>query len=183
MSRKRQDIFPQIITVSTNVPSGVADYSVIQFNLPVSRVGTSRNKAQVVEILWVDYYPGVSDFSDNEGSYIMYLSTGTLRETDDGCTYTTFSEDVANPRTMAPVIMDRTFTTSGAKVALLPMRVDLTDCAGNGTLVGTSSLFLVYGNLAGANAASGTAKIAYRIVEVGITEYVGIVESQANLTT
>ncbi len=60
----------------------------------------------------------------------------------------------------------------------MPIVIDTTDTDGNGILVATDRLFIVGGNLSGIVAATYVAKIMYRLVEVGITEYVGIVQSQ-----
>lgn len=56
----------------------------------------------------------------------------------------------------------------------------MTDGAGNGMLVATDRLTMVYGDVASAIVSSCSVHILYRLVEVGIEEYVGIVQSQAS---
>lgn len=179
--KKRQDIFPQILTVSTNVAGAVSDYVVQKFALPVSRVGTSRNKAQVIEILWVDHYPAILDAADTTAGFVSYLAPNTSRATGDTCTVNTVQEDVEKAEVMALVYRRQLLTTDGILQFTMPYRVDMTDGCGNGTLVATSQLSLVYGNFGGTTEANTTIKLCYRIVEVGITEYVGIVESQSSV--
>lgn len=180
--RSRQDVFPQILTVSTNDVGAVDDYIVQQFSLPVNRVVTGRaGRAQVIELLWVDYFPGMRNVADTTSTTVAYLTSGSLRTNSDTCTVITIAEDVSHPLTIAPVVINRSFTTSGAASTVYPIRVNLTDTAGNGTLVATSRLDLVFGDVDGAAVSACTAKICYRIVTVGVTEYVGIVQSQSNV--
>lgn len=177
--RSRKDIFPQVLSITTATAGATDDYVVQDFSLPVSRVGTSVNKAQVVEILWVDYYPGAITISDTACQLYAYLTTANIHENGDTATLSQYQADISRAQTLAPVMHVTLLTTSGAQAFKLPIRVNLTDGAGNGVLVATSQMTLVFGSVANAAGAACTAKIAYRIVEVGITEYVGIVESQS----
>lgn len=177
--RSRKDIFPQILSITTAVAGGVDDYVVQDFSLPVSRVGTSVNKAQVVELVWVDYYLGAATITDTAAQLFAYITTANIHDNGDVSTLATYQADIARAQTVAPVLSCSALTTSGELYLTMPLRVNLTDGAGNGILVGTSQMSLVFGAVANAAAAACTAKIAYRIVEVGITEYVGIVESQS----
>ena len=180
-SRRRKDVFPQILTVSTNTPAGASDYAVQEFALPVSRIGGSVNKATVVELVWIHYYPAITDYADTSAQYAMYVSTGTLHQTSDAATAITIAEDFASARTIAPIFFSRVLTTSGNQEIKYPLKVDLTDDAGNGILVGVDTMALVYANVAGTTASYGTVKMAYRLVEVGLPEYVGMVQSQAQV--
>ncbi len=61
-----------------------------------------------------------------------------------------------------------------------PIHVDLTDSNGRGILVATQTIIVHGANTSGTAATNRTytAKCGYRLVEVGIKEYVGIVQSQ-----
>lgn len=89
-----------------------------------------------------------------------------------------FAVDAVSPLNFAMAIRNRVQTTSGASAVTMPIHIDMTDGAGNGFLVATDRMF-IYGAGVG-NSVAGTyiAKILYRLVEVGITEYVGIVAGQ-----
>jgi len=86
--------------------------------------------------------------------------------------------DAISPLNFGIAIVNRILTTSGAAGVTYPVTIDTTDGAGNGMLVATDRMF-IYGGAAG-NTTAGryTAKILYRLVEVGIQEYVGIVAGQ-----
>ncbi len=71
------DVNPQYLTVFATAPL-INDYVIKQINLPVTRLGGSKNKAVVFEILSVDWYFAV----DNIDSVITqtnmgFFSTGT----------------------------------------------------------------------------------------------------------
>lgn len=177
--RSRKDIFPQVLSITTANAGDTDDYVVQDFALPVSRVGTTVNKAQVVEIIWVDYYMGATTITDTACQLYAYLTTANIHENGDTATLTQYQADISRAQSLAPVLSVTNLVTSGELYLTAPLRINLTDSAGNGVLVATSQMTLVFGQIANAAAAACTAKIAYRIVEVGITEYVGIVESQS----
>jgi len=109
---------------------------------------------------------------------IGFLSTVLTRVEQETCTVGSMSTDCINPLNFAIAIYNGRETTSGASTSLYPIHINTTDNNGNGMLVGTDRMF-VYGGSAG-NAVAGryTCKILYRLTEVGITEYVGIVAGQ-----
>jgi len=71
------DVNPQYLTVSTTAEA-VNDYTIQQINLPVTRLGGSKNKAVVFEVLRVDWYLSVGQLASAVSqTYIGFLSTGT----------------------------------------------------------------------------------------------------------
>jgi hypothetical protein len=78
-----------------------------------------------------------------------------------------------DPKSFAMAFLDAPQTTVGA----FPVTIDLTDSNGNGMLIATDSLYVVAANVSG-TASEAICKVFYRLVNVGITEYVGIVQSQ-----
>jgi len=54
----------------------------------------------------------------------------------------------------------------------------LTDNMGNGILIATDRIFVVGGSFGSALVARATCKILYRQTNVGVMEYIGIVQSQ-----
>jgi len=173
------DIKPQILTFATGVAPAVAQYVTNQLAFPVPRFGTSSKKATITEILWVDWYIGLADLGDTSQTQLAFLSTNAgIRSDGDACTSATFTADVIDPTVFAAVMDNITLTTSGSTKHMLPIRVDLTDQNGNGLLIATDRLAIYGGNIGGTNASDYIAKIAYRLVDVGIEEYVGILASQ-----
>jgi len=72
------DVNPQYLTVST-LTAAINDYSIQQINLPVTRLGGSKNKAVVFEVLSVDWYLQTGDGFDSTlpQTHVGFLSTGT----------------------------------------------------------------------------------------------------------
>lgn len=175
------DRFPQLLTATTGVAGAVDDYVVSTITLPRADSGRG-SKRMVYEILKVYYYIGVEDPSDGTSIHAAYLATTTPRASADTCTGATLVADFQVPTVFAPVLFNRNVNTSGGTTTTLPMVVDLTDDAGNGILVATERITLVGGSAGNTAAASYTAKILYRIVDVPALEFVGIVQSQISGT-
>ncbi len=81
MSRARSkglgDINPQYLSAFTT-SAAVNDYSIKQINLPVTRLGGSKNKAVVFEILSIDWYLAVGNIDSSITQTVFsFLSTGT----------------------------------------------------------------------------------------------------------
>ena len=171
------DIKPQIFTGTSGTAGAVDDYVVGSLQLPVPRFGTQRSRATVFEVLSVQWFVGNRD-SDTTATHFAYLSTVALRSDGDTSTDATFVTDIQDPRVFAPVFIDRSFTTSGGSTLISPVQVDLTDKNGNGIIIATDRLFVTYGNSNGSVASEAVVKILYRMVNVGVQEYIGIVQSQ-----
>jgi hypothetical protein len=171
------DIMPQYFTFDTGDAGAVDDYTVKQIALPVPRFGTMREKATIFEILSVDYYHNIVD-TDSATAVISYLTTAPQHASADTATRTTMANDVAEPQTIAPVFTDRSLTTSGAAIRIQPFHVDTTDQNGNGILVATDKISIVNGSAGNTSVGRTTAKVMYRLVNVGVEEYIGIVQSQ-----
>lgn len=71
------DLNPQFLSIA--VISAATDvYTTVQVALPVTRIGGSKNKAMVFEILAVHWYLDIADgFEDTQWSNFTFLSTGT----------------------------------------------------------------------------------------------------------
>lgn len=173
------DIKPAILTLATQNASAVAQYISSQFAFPVPRFGTAKDKATITELLWIHYYLGFGDLADIANTHAAFLSTNpNLRTDGTTCTSATLQEDLLDPTVFGFAMDNVTVTTSGAMQHLAPLVVDLTDRNGNGILIATDRITLYYGDIGGTNVSRAIAKIAYRIVDVGLEEYVGILASQ-----
>ena len=172
------DIKPQILTLDSGTLGGLSDYVVNRIALPVPRFGNMKTKAIIFEILYVDWYMGIEDLADHENTKFAFLTTSTTRQGGDTASFGSGATDVTDPKTFAFVLRDQTLETSGAGEVKMPIRINLTDDNGNGHLVATDQLSIVYADVAGSVVSSCVAKVGYRLVNVGIQEYVGIVQSQ-----
>ncbi len=172
------DIKPQYLTLNTGV-TAVDDYTVNQVALPVPRFGTMKTMATIMELLSVDWYINIVDAGDIAKADWAYFTTSTTRQDGETSTLATAATDVEDPQTFGFVLVSKEQATAvGINTQIFPTHIDFTDQNGNGILVATDRLFVVGGNVAGTAAGNYTAKLKYRQVNVGITEYVGIVQSQ-----
>lgn len=172
------DVKPQIITLTTGFPTTVATYSVNKTTLPVPRFGSQKNMSTITEILWVDWYIQMEGLQDAATTGWAFLSTTLSRSDGDTATLASLVLDLEDPRTFALAMVDKNLTTSGATAVIYPIHIDLTDNNGNGLLIAVDSLVAIQGNVANATNATAVAKIGYRLVNVGLDEYIGIVQSQ-----
>lgn len=165
---------PQIITIGIPAAASINAYSSVEFNVPRIIMG-SRDSATVMEILKVWFYVGIQDASDASSRLSGNLSTTLIRNQDDAVSLVSQVNDILNPTVFAATWADR----QGASFSLsLPLTKDLTDNNGNGILIATDKLFATTSMLANTAVSDSVVKILYRMVNVGITEYVGIVQSQ-----
>ncbi len=172
------DIKPQVFTMDTGTQGAANDYVVNQISLPVPRFGTLKTKATIMEILSVDWYLNIENAADSISSAFAFLTTSTLRTDGETSTLLTAAADVSEPRTFAFALQESVLGTQGAFSRTFPVHLNLSDNNGNGILVATDKLFVVGAGVGEATTGSFIAKVLYRLVNVGITEYVGIVQSQ-----
>ena len=172
------DIKPQVLTVSTIAAAGPDDYSVTQVNLPVPRFGTMKTKATVFEILSLRWFPIIADLADVTNTKVVFFATQALRAQNETCTLATLTADAQDPTVFGYALIHKSVSTNGGTVDLFPLSVNMTDQNGNGYIVATDRLFFHVGDVAGTSVGASICKITYRLVNIGITEYVGIVQSQ-----
>jgi len=171
------DVKPQYLTL-TSGSNDPDTFDVTVFALPVPRFGTMKSKATVFEILSVDWYLAPAILTDGVHAVFAYLTTSPNRSDTEPFILQDIAIDVARPQTFAAVGKNNILIVQGGLNASFPAHVDLTDGAGNGFLVATDSLSLVVANVDDAAAAITVCKVKYRLTNVGISEYVGIVQSQ-----
>jgi len=141
---------------------------------------SGTDQATITEILRVDWYLGVGDLGDGTTIHFGFLNTRVSHQQDDPVTEATIAADLRDPGTFAMMLWQKElFGTAGVADLELPMSLDMTDNNGNGFLVGSNRMILTTGAFGNANAVGGVVKILYRLVNVGIREFVGIVAGQA----
>jgi len=153
-------------------------YAVSEANLPIQRPNATGKKAVIMEILRVDWYQCLEDGAQGTLTTWSYLTTNTQRQTGETASDLEMANDAADPRTFANAGDFRLLQTSGAIDRRMPHSVDMTDGAGNGYLFAADTLTMVSMNRGSVQTSSVIAKILYRWVEVGLIEYLGIVQSQ-----
>ncbi len=171
------DVKPQIMTIT--VPAGPAtdNYSVQEFAIP-RIVMQSDRAATVMEILKVWYYPGF-DVTDSTITHVAFLSFRQLRAIGEGANPGTILNDWEASSSFAVTVQSLVTTGAGGSTTYnLPMENDLTDSNGNGIMVATDRLFAQIATINNSIAFGAAVKILYRMVNIGILEYIGIVQSQ-----
>jgi len=172
------DVKPQLMTVSSGSSTAPDDYVTALISLPVPRFGAQKNKATIFELLSVDWYVNIGDMLDSLATSWAWLSTIQGRVNAEVSNLATLNEDIGNARNFALVVRSRAFVTSGMQTFHMPVHVDLTDNNGNGILIATDRIQVTTGNFGGTTGGESIAKILYRLVNVGVQEYVGIIQSQ-----
>jgi len=172
------DIKPQLLTVAGANAVATTVYNVQQVSLPVAKVGFQKSKAQIVEILKVYFLMGTEDYANAADKiFWAFLTTNTNRANATTANVGNSVQDFDDSRTFAYAQMAVGATTSGVSQGHVIER-DLTDQNGNGFLVATDQIDFVYSGIGQATGISTSVKILYRYVNVGIQEYVGIVQGQ-----
>lgn len=177
MNSKSGDLKPQILTLITAIGPASA-YVTATSILPVPRFGTTKTKATIFELLWVHWYLAIDTFSIIDVVRWAWLSTVNTRATGEVTSLVTSLEDLQDPRAFAFVMEETQFAVQGLTYKSVPVRMDLTDNNGNGILIATDRLQITGGAFGAGASGSFVAKVGYRLVNVGIQEYVGIVASQ-----
>ncbi len=165
------DIKPQWLTATSSTLSAVNDYSVAVIDLPVPRFGPTQKTATVTEILRVDWYFNLADAAVENSQALGFLDTSTQLVTGAAASFINFAEQLGKPSVICAAY-------DGFGPAHMPMSVDCTDGNGNGILVAADRIDMVVGYMNNTAFGLTVCKILYRLVNIGITEYVGILQSQ-----
>jgi len=165
------DLKPQIFSIQAT-QTAADTFTTVTFRTPVPHMPTA-NKATVMEILQVY----LDDFlaSQEVDSFV-----GVILQSGSATPNSSFTVAIADPRVIA--FMDYRLSAVGSPTALLerafPRVMDLSDGAGNGILLATDTLTLAIYSSSTSVAHVVTAKLIYRMTNVSMMEYVGIVQSQ-----
>lgn len=171
MSRPIQtDIFPQ--QASFSVAESAADTTTTaRINLPISRL-PNQSRVQVIEItkIWLEFSNNQSATGDSVGAALCFRDFGTTDAllSDPACFFK-FRETAI-------------ISTNGGFIHPITHEFDLTTGGGRGFLIATDSIFAQVQSASIGSAVTVRFKIWYRFVQVGLQEYIGIVQQQSSLT-
>lgn len=163
------DVNPQYLNAFV-LESGSDTTTTTQIPLPIQRLPQGGpGRAQVMEVLkvWWDM-PTAFAAGEADQSFLALLSTKSFGTTAGQSTDSTI---ISFWRWVKGI------TTSGTFQHQFPVVCDLTDGAGHGILVASDNLFL-QASSSGMGALQVNLKIQYRMKNVSMAEYVGIVQSQ-----
>jgi hypothetical protein len=175
-----QDVNPQVWTIQVVQSSSDANAQ-LQLPTPVSVYQTTGSGTQVLEILRVTWDTTGFAPSGSATTYniIGYIATASLPGPQNK---TDVEALVANPLVISYVQKNYYEVTAASyQIDTDPFQLDYTDGAGHGILVATRNIYLgisTNGGTATGKANYATARILYRLKNVDLADYVGIVASQ-----
>lgn len=151
--------------------------------LPIQRISTPQGKAQIIEVLKVHWQmSGFLPTPIGTASFGIFanLSTksagGSLAQAQDA-PHHGYCIDNNN----IVIYTDQSTNGSAFWQFETPTRHDLTDGAGHGVLVATDQIFVTAFKPVGIATTAPSVvhvRILYRVKDVGLAEYIGIVQSQ-----
>lgn len=173
------DVKPQWSVAQNVANAGAGLYTHSEISTPIPRAGMRNDKATIMEILQVQFFSDSHyDRADISFTRIMNLATKQLHSTGDTCDTASVNDDLNESTIIAQILEAQGTTTSGVSMWHLPTTIDLRDGFGNGMLVATDKLHFSSGNIGATTAQKTSIRYQYRLVDVSIVEYVGIVQSQ-----
>jgi len=168
---KRKDVYPQFMSF-TVVETALNTFTPIRVQMPIARRPGAK-RITVIEVLKV-----------------MVSLRGETRATSDFVTVAlSFRESNAADLLLYESANNwfwwerrYTVTTSGATVDVEPYEFRYDTGGGKGFLIATDSIFANIQGSSQATPVTAGFKILYRFVEVGLEEYIGIVQQQSSQT-
>ena len=164
------DVNPQYMN-ATVTQSAANTFTQVQMTMPLDRFRLTSSRVGAIEILKVYFYLGITQYTAVTNNQQLTLALTTISHSAR-----TLPND---PTIIAQYDYVQTFTTSGVVMNVWPYVIDLTDGAGHGMICAVDSLYF---SVWTANWATSTnnayVKILYRYKNIGLPEYVGIVQSQ-----
>jgi len=163
------DVNPQFLSFSA-VQSGADATTTTQQTLPIEKYGNNgQNRARVVEILKA--FTSFSIPAETDSIQTLIISTNNNAATAPAAGF-------ADTRVFVAYSRRTLLTTSGQLSIVEPQVWDLTDASGHGVLVATDNIFAQVSSTGTSLTNTAFIKLLYRFKEVGLTEYIGIVQSQ-----
>lgn len=169
-----RDVNPQFMH-GRATQSGNDATTTTTFRTPITRIPDS-DRVTIMELLkvYVDFAQ-LNGTAVAETNYDLQIQFSTVSLGTN-----TVAWDDPNVFAKAQVTQRKAFTAGGSYAVVYnePFELDLTDGAGHGILIATDS---IYGQVSSANTGTTNTvyfKLLYRFKEVGLIEYVGIVQSQ-----
>jgi hypothetical protein len=176
------DVNPQIYTLTVREQN--IDLSAVNaFPVPVYRFPLKRDRAMVMEILRVQWIIENVATVAAQNSLVALLSTSVPAGLTNLGASTEAEQFLAisGPTVVDAISLDGLFATAvGFAFTSRIIDHDKTDSAGHGILVATDQIYIALGSLGTGIPNAVCAKIIYRWKEVGLAEYIGIVQAQQN---
>lgn len=169
MSRKKVlDAFPNYLSGELTL-SAQNTFTTTRVNTPIPRIATSGRNPTIMEILWVDWQPSALDLIADSDLVQAMISVGSVPTTMLG---------ISDGSVLTKIVLDTQLTTSGETILKLPLRSDLQSTDGYGQLLASDAFHVSASSTGQAAATVWQWRLYYRFVQVPVTEYIGIVQSE-----
>lgn len=170
---------PEEAVILLNAPTAVDQYSTSVITLPIIRPNAMTDEEVVIpELLWVDYYFGVSDATDQQTTKAVYLSPVRIRTSDATSTVSSVLDDLSDTRVIGGKIVQKILTTSGATTTQFPLTYNFQDSTGKGYLWGAQNMWVTSADIANTSTERCVARVHYRWTAVTLLDYMNIVQNQ-----
>lgn len=170
------DVSPQYFTISSGTQTALNTYREGAIPTPVPRNKVQSGEVTVMEILKIYFDLAEPDTNNSAAGNVLQVQAQLATKSQ-------IAIDPSQPTVFAWAnkIIRGAFTAAGTygTAYMEPLVWDATDGAGHGILVATDNIFFGINtvNFAGAFA-TASCKILYRMKNVSLAEYIGIVQSQ-----
>lgn len=187
------DVNPQWMTIGITIPAPGNVQRIVP--VPIARLPEHNGRAIVMEILKIFWDSGHQVLAATEAAGSSQRTAALLLSTNSSPFNIASNADYNSVKVSGTLIdyyEDSQYAvwsgTSGnagySELFRDPTVHDLTDGQGHGVLVATDQMFLTglcstISNNANTTPLSGVCRILYRFKEIGLTEYIGIVQSQS----
>jgi len=163
-----KDVNPQ--TLGGKVTESAANtFTEVEISVPVLRVTVTPNRAQVIEVLKVEFQYLGELFNLLAEQCQMSLTTRSVSST----------AQMDNSNLLAMWSQGLAILTTGGGIMPLTHMVDLTDGDGHGLIVANPSIFFSIKCTGLGAASTGRMRIIYRFKNVGLQEFIGLAIQQA----
>jgi len=169
------DVNPQWWNLGSLTQTAPNTFIEKSFDVPVVRVGNKSGRTVVMEMLRVEWLVPVPDANSTTGGNNprCYAQLTTSSKTNSANNDGDLIAQAGNFNRGAFTAGQSYFVTQEN-----PFREDLTDGQGHGILVATDKVFLGFTTNVFGAPQEVSCRVLYRWKEVGLTEYIGIVQSQ-----
>lgn len=167
-SRKTLDAYPNYLSGEL-IMSAANAFTTTRVNTPIPRLATSGRRPTVMEILWIDLQPSALDLIVDSDLVQCMFTTGGVPTSMLG---------ISDGSVIGKIVLDTQLTTSGETILKLPIRIKLQSEDGYGQLLASDAFHVSASSTGQAAATVWQWRMYYRFVQVPVTEYIGIVQSE-----
>ncbi len=173
--KSSKDIFPNVFKARI-VQAALNDTSVARIPMPRPQLTVAKGKVWVYEILWVEYFFDFLTVPAQDASWIAGLSTTGAETIALFASLPLFFTDSG---TFSYVELRDDFNTNvGHELFKLPFKHNLQSKDGYGFLVAADNVNFFVKTTSQVSVEAASCWVYYRLVQVQLEEYIGILASQ-----